>query len=205
MIIATDLEGVLIPEIWVEVADHYGIDDLRKTTRDVPNFEQLMEHRIEVLKREGITLEDLREVARGVEPYEGCEAFLDWCHRHGQVMIISDTFHELSDPIIREMGGYNLFANRFTVNDDGFIEGYKLRIRGMKWNVLEKLREIGFFIISIGDSYNDISMLQEADHPILYNPPEALVEKHPEFHVKTDYDSIEESIESIEEFQPADP
>jgi phosphoserine/homoserine phosphotransferase len=205
MIIATDLEGVLIPEIWVEIADYYDVDDLRKTTRDIPQFENLMEHRVEVLRRENLSLEDLNRVARDVEPYEGSEAFLEWCHRRGQVMVISDTFHEFSDEIVRNFGGYNLFANRFVVDESGMIDGYHLRIRGMKWNVLEKLHEIGFFIVAIGDSHNDVSMLREADHPILYNPPEELVERHPEFHVASSYREVRESIESVESIQPVEP
>jgi len=195
----------LVPEIWVEIADRYVVDGLRKTTRDIPDFEQLMEHRVRVLKNEGLTMEDLREVAVDVEPYSGSVQFLEWCRRHGQVMIISDTFHEFSDEIIWEMGGYNLFANRFTVDEQGIIDGYHLRIRGMKWNVLEKLREIGFYIVAIGDSYNDLSMLEEADHPVLFNPPEVLSKQYPQFHVAETYEELRNSIETIEQFQPVEP
>jgi len=205
VIIATDLEGVLIPEIWIEVAEEYGIDELKKTTRDIPDFEELMDYRIDVLQREGLTISDLRKVGRNVMAYPGSHEFLSWCRRQGQVMIISDTFHEISDELIWDMGGYNLFANRFIVGEDGIIEGYRLRIRGMKWNVLEKLRDIGFFIVAIGDSYNDISMLEEADYPIMYNPPEELVEKYPNFQVHDSYEDIRRSILTVSEDHKAQP
>lgn len=199
MIIASDLEGVIIPEIWVEVAERYGIDDLQKTTREISDFEELMEYRIEVLNREGLKLRDLKKVARQVMAYPGSREFLSWCRRQGQLMIISDTFHELSDELIWEMGGYNLFANSFITDEDGRITGYRLRIRGRKWRVLEKLREIGFFVVAIGDSYNDLSMLKRADHPILINPPDELAEDHPEIRVVSDYEEIRQSILDLPE------
>lgn len=197
MIIATDLEGVLIPEIWEEVGERYGIDELMKTTREMEDFKELMEHRIQVLRDEGLKLPDIQKVAREVMAYPGAIEFLSWARRQGQVMIISDTFHELSDELIWEMGGYNLFANRFVTNDEGYITGFRLRIRGRKWRVLEKLRESGFFVAAIGDSYNDLSMLKRADHPMLINPPEDLTEEHPEIPVKDDYHDIRESILSL--------
>lgn len=199
MIIATDLEGVLIPEIWEEIAQRYGVEELMKTTREIPDFEELMHYRIEVLQREGLTLQDLQDVAHDVMAFPGSQEFLSWCHRKGQVMIISDTFHELSDPIIRDMGRYNLFANQFVTDGDGTITGFRLRIRGRKWRVLEKLGDIGFFVVAIGDSYNDLSMLKRADHPLLFNPPESLVKEHPELPVMESYDEIRESIISLSE------
>lgn len=197
MLIATDLEGVILPEIWQEIAAYYEIEELEKTTRDVSDFEELMDYRIEVLQRENLQLSDLQKVARQTMAYSGSMEFLAWCRRQGQVMIISDTFHELSDPLVWDMGGFNLFANRFTVDDEGNITGYKLRIRGMKWRVLEKLRKIGFFIVAIGDSYNDLSMLEKAHHPVFYNPPEELRSEYSEFPVAESYEEVRESILSI--------
>lgn len=199
MIIASDLEGVIIPEIWVEVAERYDIDRLQKTTREISDFEELMEYRIQVLQEEGLKLQDLKKVAREVMAYPGSREFLSWARRQGQLMIISDTFHELSDELIWEMGGYNLFANTFITDDDGTITGYRLRIRGRKWRVLEKLREVGFFVVAIGDSYNDLSMLKRADHPILINPPDELAAEHPEIRVVSDYEEIRQSILDLPE------
>ncbi len=197
MLIATDLEGVLIPEVWQEIADYYGIEELEKTTREIPDFEKLMDHRIEILQQENLKLNDLQEAAGQTMAYSGSMEFLSWCRRQGQVMIISDTFHELSDPLVWEMGGYNLFANRFRTDDEGNITGYKLRIRGMKWRVLEKLRKIGFYIVAIGDSYNDISMLEKAHHPILFSPPDKIREEYSKFNTVESYASARESILSI--------
>lgn len=197
MIIATDLEGVLIPEIWVEIGEEYDIPELTKTTREIEDFRELMERRIQVLREEGLKLRDLQQVARDVMAYPGSLEFLSWARRQGQVMIISDTFHELSDELIWEMGGYNLFANQFICDDDGYITGFRLRIRGRKWRVLEKLRESGFFVCAVGDSYNDLSMLKRADHPMLINPPKELTDEHPEIPVFNDYHELRESILSL--------
>lgn len=199
MIIATDLEGVLIPEIWVEIGEKYDIPELTKTTRQIEDFRELMEHRIEVLREEDLKLRDIQQVAREVMAYPGSLEFLSWARRQGQVMIISDTFHELSDELIWEMGGYNLFANQFITDDEDYITGFRLRIRGRKWRVLEKLRESGFFVCAIGDSYNDLSMLKRADHPMLINPPEELTEEHPDIPVFNDYDELRESILDLPE------
>ncbi len=205
MIIATDLEGVLIPELWVEIADYYGIEELKKTTRDISDFEELMNYRVNILRREGLKLSDLQKVTRQAMAYQGSIEFLSWCRRQGQVMIISDTFHELSDPLVWDMGGYNLFANRFTVDGQGKINGFKLRIRGMKWNILEKLEEIGFYIVALGDSYNDLSMLQKADKGLLFNPPESLAEKYPKFPVLDSYDEIRETILDLPDLDQVSP
>lgn len=199
MIIATDLEGVLIPEIWVEIGEKYDVPELTKTTREMEDFRELMEHRIKILREEDLKLRDIQQVAREVMAYPGALEFLSWARRQGQVMIISDTFHELSDELIWEMGGYNLFANQFVTNDEGYITGFRLRIRGRKWRVLEKLRESGFFVTAIGDSYNDLSMLKRADHPMLINPPEELTEEHPEIPVFSDYQELRQSILSLSE------
>jgi phosphoserine/homoserine phosphotransferase len=205
LIVATDLEGVLIPELWVEIAEHYNIDGLRVTTREIPDFQELMEHRVEVLQKEDIRLPELQEVTQRTMAFAGALEFLAWARRQGQVMIISDTFHELSDPLIWEMGGYNLYANRFTVDRRGRITGFKLRIRGMKWRVLAKLGEIGFYIMALGDSYNDLSMLHRADHPLLFNPPESLVQENPEIPVVSSYDEIRESIMNLPDLKETSP
>ncbi len=205
MIIATDLEGVLIPELWVEIAEFYGIEELKKTTRDISDFEELMNYRIRILRREGLKLSDLQKVTRQVMAYPGSMEFLSWCRRQGQVIIISDTFHELSDPLVWDMGGFNLFANRFTVDGQGKINGFKLRIRGMKWNILEKLGEIGFYIVALGDSYNDLSMLRKADKGLLYNPPAALKEEYSQFPTLDSYEKIRETVLNLPNLDEISP
>jgi phosphoserine/homoserine phosphotransferase len=190
MIIALDLEGVLIPEIWVEIANETGIEDLKLTTREIIDFEELMDHRVSICEKHNLKVQELVEIARNVMPFPGSMELLSWLRTKGQVQIISDTFHELAADIVYRMGGYNLYANRFKLTEDGRIKGFKLRIRGKKCKVTQVLRDIGFYIVAIGDSYNDLTMLQSANCPILYNPPESLVKSYPDIPVVTDYEGI---------------
>jgi phosphoserine / homoserine phosphotransferase len=179
MIAAIDLEGVLAPEIWPHLGDHFGVDELHLTTRDVGDFEDLMRQRVEALNRVGLTLAQLQEVAHEVRPYLGSHEFLDRIRRHCQVMIISDTFHEFAEPIVERLGGYNLFANQFEVDAKGRIVGWKLRIRGQKARVVEGMKSAGFKVIGMGDSLNDLTLLESADYPILFRPVPALRERLP--------------------------
>ena len=179
MIAAIDLEGVLAPEIWPHLGDHFGVEELHLTTREVGDFEELMRRRVEALNRAGLTLARVQEVAHEVRPYLGAHEFLDRIRRHCQVMIISDTFQEFAEPIIERLGGYNLFANQFEVDAQGRIVGWKLRIRGQKARVVEGMKIAGFKVIGMGDSLNDLTLLQSADYPILYRPVPALLEALP--------------------------
>ncbi|MBI4365099.1 MAG: bifunctional phosphoserine phosphatase/homoserine phosphotransferase ThrH [Candidatus Latescibacteria bacterium] len=180
MIAALDLEGVLAPEIWPHLGDHFGVAELRLTTRDIGEFEELMRRRVEALNRAGLTLAAIRSVAHEVRPYLGAQEFLDRIRRHCQVMIISDTFHEFAEPIMERLGGYNLFANQFETDSSGRIVGWKLRIRGQKARVLQGMRSAGFKVIGMGDSLNDLTLLQSADYPILFRPVPALREHLPQ-------------------------
>jgi phosphoserine/homoserine phosphotransferase len=180
MIAAIDLEGVLAPEIWPHLGDHFGVAELHLTTRDVGDFEELMQRRVEALNRAGLTLARLQEVAHEVRPYLGSHEFLDRIRRHCQVMIISDTFQEFAEPIIERLGGYNLFANQFEVDAEGRISGWKLRIRGQKARVVQGMKTAGFKVIGMGDSLNDLSLLESADYPILFRPVDALRQRLPE-------------------------
>jgi phosphoserine/homoserine phosphotransferase len=180
MIAAIDLEGVLAPEIWPHLGHHFGIEELHLTTRDVGDFEELMQRRVTALNRAGLSLARLQEVAHEVRPYLGSHEFLDRIRRHCQVMIISDTFHEFAEPILERLGGYNLFANQFEVDPQGNIKGWKLRIRGQKARVVEGMKSAGFKVIGMGDSLNDLTLLESADYPILYRPVAALRERLPD-------------------------
>ena len=179
MIAAIDLEGVLAPEIWPHLGHHFGVQELHLTTRDVADFEDLMRQRVDALNRSGLTLAQLREVAHEVRPYLGAHEFLDRIRRQCQVMIISDTFHEFAEPVMERLGGYNLFANQFEVDGQGRIVGWKLRIRGQKARVIEGMKSAGFKVIGMGDSLNDLTLLESADYPILYRPVAALRERLP--------------------------
>jgi len=179
MIAAIDLEGVLAPEIWPHLGDHFGVEELHLTTREVGDFEELMQRRVAALNRAGLTLARLQEVAHQVRPYLGSHEFLDRIRRHCQVMIISDTFQEFAEPILERLGGYNLFANQFEVDAEGKISGWKLRIRGQKARVVQGMKSAGFKVIGMGDSLNDLTLLESADYPILFRPVEALRERLP--------------------------
>jgi phosphoserine/homoserine phosphotransferase len=173
------LEGVLAPEIWPHLGDHFGVEELHLTTRDVGDFEELMRRRVDALDRAGLTLARLQEVAHEVRPYLGAHEFLDRIRRTCQVMIISDTFQEFAEPIIERLGGYNLFANQFEVDARGRIVGWKLRIRGQKARVVQGMKSAGFKVIGMGDSLNDLTLLQSADYPILFRPVPALLQALP--------------------------
>jgi phosphoserine/homoserine phosphotransferase len=194
MIAAIDLEGVLAPEIWPFLGEELGFPDLHLTTRDTGDFEELMRRRVAALNQAGATLSEVQAVAHRVQPYLGSHEFLKRIRRHCQVMIISDTFHEFAEPMVERLGGFNLFANRFEVDAAGRIVGWKLRIRGRKAMVVEGMRRAGFRVIGMGDSLNDLTLLQMADYPILYRPVPALRDLLPEAPV---VDGLDEALASF--------
>jgi len=180
MIFAIDLEGVLAPEIWPLLGQRFQVPDLALTTRDLGDFEQLMHRRVAATRDAGLTLRDLQETAHAVEPYLGAREFLARLRSLGQVIVISDTFHEFSDPLMEKLGGHNLFANRFEVEPDGRLRGFKLRIRGQKERIVSGFHAAGFRVAAMGDSLNDRSILKACDFPVLYRPVEALRAEFPE-------------------------
>ena len=179
MIAAIDLEGVLAPEIWPHLGDELGLPELHLTTRDTGDFEELMQQRVAALNRADVTLKQVQAVAHKVPPYLGSREFLKRIRRHCQVMIISDTFHEFAEPMVEHLGGFNLFANRFETDRAGRIVGWKLRIRGRKAMVMEGMRHAGFKVIGMGDSLNDLTLLQTADYPVLMRPVPVLRQELP--------------------------
>jgi phosphoserine / homoserine phosphotransferase len=188
VIAAIDLEGVLAPEIWPHLGEQFGIPGLHITTRDTGDFESLMRQRVEALNRSGLTLAKVQKVAHQLEPYLGSREFLHQIRRHCQVMIISDTFHEFAEPLMERLGGFNLFANRFETDENGHIRGFKLRVRGRKAHLVQGMKSAGFRVIGMGDSLNDLTLLETADHPILYRPVPALLEQLPAGRVVQDLD-----------------
>jgi phosphoserine/homoserine phosphotransferase len=174
MIFSLDLEGVLAPEMWPRLGEHFGVPDFSLTTRDLADFDELMRRRVASMRSAGLTLRDLQAVAHTTEPYLGSREFLSRLRLIGQVIVISDSFHELADPLLEKLGGYNLFANRFEMNGDGHIRGFKLRIRGQKERLVAGFQAAGFPVAAVGDSLNDLSILQACDFPVLYRPVESL-------------------------------
>jgi len=174
MVFALDLEGVLAPEIWPILGERFDLPDLALTTRDLADFTELMNLRVAATRARGIKLAELKSVAHAVEPYLGARDFLTRLRGLGQVMVISDTFHEFSDPLMQKLGGHILFANRFELEPDGMLKGFKLRIRGQKERIVSGFHAAGFRVAAVGDSLNDLSLLKSCDFPVLFRPVEAL-------------------------------
>ena len=179
MIFALDLEGVLAPEIWPVLGAHFGVPEFALTTRDVADFTELMRKRVDAAASASLTLADLQRVAHAVEPYLGARDFMDRLWALGNVVIISDTFHEFSEPLAAKLGHASLFANRFELDPDGRINGFKLRIRGQKERIVSGFQSAGYKVAAVGDSLNDLSLLKSCDFPVLYRPVEALVQAFP--------------------------
>lgn len=180
MIYAIDLEGVLAPEIWPALATAFDVPELQLTTRDLGDFDELMRIRVDATRAKGLTLERLQAVAHSIEPYLGARDFLTRLRSLGQVIVISDTFHELAEPLTQKLGGHSLFANHFEVDASGTIRGFGLRIRGQKERIVSGFRSAGFAVAAMGDSLNDLSILRACDYPVLYRPVAALTEAFPD-------------------------
>jgi phosphoserine/homoserine phosphotransferase len=195
-VLCLDLEGVLVPEIWIGLAERTGIESLRATTRDVPDYDQLMRQRLDLLDAREMGFEDLNQVAESLEPLEGAQEFLDWARGRFQVLILSDTFYELAGGLMRKLGSPTLFCNRLEVDDTGRISGYRLRQPQQKRAAVKALKSLNFRVIAAGDSYNDLDMLDEADAGVLFRPPENVVRDAPDFVVTHDYPALKEAIVS---------
>jgi phosphoserine / homoserine phosphotransferase len=179
MIFAVDLEGVLAPEIWPILGARFGLPDLALTTRDLGDFSELMHRRVAATRSKNLTLRELQTIAHAVEPYLGAREFLARLRSLGQVVVISDTFHEFSEPLAQKLGGHSLFANRFELDDQGMLKGFRLRIRGQKERIVSGFKSAGFPVAAVGDSLNDLSILKSCDYPVLYRPVEALKREFP--------------------------
>lgn len=196
MIFALDLEGVLAPEIWPVLGAHYGVPEFSLTTRDIGDFAELMRRRVAAAARAKLTLADLQRLAHAVEPYLGAREFLARLRTLGNVVIISDTFHEFSEPLAAKLGHASLFANRFELDADGHINGFKLRIRGQKERIVSGFRSAGYKVAAVGDSLNDLSLLKSCDFPVLYRPVEALAR---EFPGETPVHNLDDALARLEE------
>ncbi len=189
-----DLEGVLVPEIWINVARKTGIDALLATTRDIPDYDVLMTQRLRILDEHGLKIGDIQEVIDGLGPLEGAVEFLDWLKSEFQVVILSDTFYEFAKPLMRQLGWPTLFCHKLGLAADGRVEAYHLRMPDQKREAVKRLHELKFQVVAAGDSYNDTSMLSEADRGILFRPPQNVIEEFPQFPVVTDYAGLKEAF-----------
>jgi phosphoserine/homoserine phosphotransferase len=179
-IVTLDMEGVLTPEIWIAVAEETGIAELRRTTRDEPDYDKLMRYRIEILDRHGITLPRIRAVIGALTPLPGAAVFLNALREQVQVIIVSDTFEQFAQPLLSQLGRPTLFCNRLIVENDR-ITGYQLRMPDQKRHSVEALQSLNYRVVAAGDSFNDTSMLKQADHGILFRAPQAVVQQFPQF------------------------
>lgn len=192
-IVTLDLEGVLVPEIWIAVAERTGIDALRRTTRDEPDYDVLMRGRLEILAANGLTMSLVADVISGLEPLPGARPFLDELRRACQVIILSDTFEQFARPLMEQLGMPTILCHRLRVVDDRIVD-YVLRQPDQKRHAVEALRGLNYRVLAAGDSYNDLAMLAAADRGFLFRAPERVRAEHPEFPAVDDYDALLELL-----------
>jgi len=198
MKIATlDLEGVLIPEIWISFADAVNIPELRRTTRDEPDYDKLMRYRLDILSNHGIKLSEIQQVISTLEPIAGAREFLDWLRGETRVVILSDTFEQFAAPLIRKLGSPALFCHEIETDSRGFVSGYKLRLQDQKRKTVEAFRNLNFEVLSSGDSYNDISMLRAANKAVLYRPTAKFAAENSDLPVAVDYVGLKAVFEKF--------
>jgi phosphoserine/homoserine phosphotransferase len=176
-----DLEGVLIPEVWINFAERTGIEELRATTRDIPDYDVLMRQRLKILQEHKLGLPDIQAVIDGMGPLEGAREFIDWLRERFQVVILSDTFYEFAAPLMRQLGYPTLLCHKLGVDENGMVSDYFLRQSDPKRQAVKAFHGLNFRVIAAGDSYNDTSMLAEADRGILFRPPQNVIDEFPQF------------------------
>lgn len=189
LVACLDLEGVLVPEIWINVAERTGVEELRLTTRDIADYDELMTHRLRVLDAHGIRLSQIQQVIAQMGPLPGAAAFLDWLRERFQVMILSDTFYQFGMPLMAHLGHPTLLCHDLEIADDRIV-GYRLRQSDQKTKAVAALQSLNLRVVATGDSYNDTGMLGQAEAGILFSPPDSVVAQFPQFPVARDYDAL---------------
>ena len=195
-VVCLDLEGVLVPEIWIEFSKRTGILEFSRTTRDEPDYDKLMRFRIGLLAQHGLKLADIRRVIDGMGPLPGAHEFLDELRTRFQVFILSDTFYEFADPLMRQLGRPTLFCHRLEIDEQGFVRNYRLRQPDQKRAAVNALKGLNFRVYAAGDSFNDTGMLAAADAGFFIHPPPACVEQFPQFPVTRSYAELMTAIET---------
>ena len=198
-IVCLDLEGVLVPEIWIEFAERTGIDALRATTRDVPDYDVLMRQRLRILKEHQLGLPDIQKVIATMKPMAGAKEFLDWVRSEFQLIILSDTFYEFAMPLMRQIGHPTLMCHRLSTDEKGFVSNYHLRQKDQKRMAVKALHSLNYKVIAAGDSYNDTGMLSEADAGFFFCPPDNIIIEFPQFKVMRDYQSLQRAISDTQQ------
>ncbi|MFO7656652.1 MAG: bifunctional phosphoserine phosphatase/homoserine phosphotransferase ThrH [Bacteroidales bacterium] len=185
--VCSDLEGVWVPEVWINVSQKTGIDELKLTTRDIKDYDELMQYRIKILKEHHLKLEDIQQVIATIQPLDGALEMVKWLKQHTRFIVVSDTFVEFATPLMEQLEWPTLFCHSLIVDAEGMITGYKLRQKDPKMKVVQALQSLCYKVIAFGDSYNDISMLRQADDAILFRPPQNVINDFPQFTVMHDY------------------
>ncbi len=194
-IVCLDLEGVLVPEIWIEFAERTGIPELRRTTRDEPDYDKLMTYRLGILRQHNLGLPDIQKVIAEMGPMQGAREFVDGLREDYQVIILSDTFYEFAHPLMRQLGWPTLFCHSLEADSDGFLVNYHLRMPNQKKEAVQRFKELNFKVVAAGDSYNDTAMLAEAHGGILFHPPENVIREFPQFPVTLNYTELRAEID----------
>ncbi len=195
-IVCLDMEGVLVPEIWIAFAEASGIPELRRTTRDEPDYTKLMNWRLGILKEHGLGLKEIQATIAKIDPMDGAKAFLDALRAQTQVMILSDTFEQFAMPLMKKLGYPTLLCNTLTVEPDGFISGFKLRTQNTKLTTVKALQSIGYDTIAAGDSYNDLAMIRASKAGFLFRTTEQIKKDNPDLQAFETYDAFLKGIES---------
>ncbi len=193
-IVCADLEGIFVPEIWIQVSKYTGIDELRLTTRDISDYDVLMQHRLDILRKNNLTIHVIQHVISDIKPLPGATEFISWLRKRTQLIVVSDTFTEFADPLMEKIGRPVLFCNHLTIDHLGNIVNYNLRLKESKMKVAEAMQSLNYKVIGIGDSYNDINMLRKADVGILYRPPQNVINDHCDIPVVNSYDELKHII-----------
>lgn len=195
--ICSDLEGVFVPEIWVNVAEKTGIEALKLTTREISDYDVLMTKRLEVLDKHGLKLKDITDVIATIEPLQGALETLNWIRERSQIIILSDTFEEFARPLMRKLNYPALFCHSLVVDSEGRIADYKLRQANQKKQAIKAIKGLNYTVIAFGDSYNDTAMLKEADFGFFFRPPENVVKEFPQFEVTNTYSELKTKLSSL--------
>ena len=193
-VICADLEGIFVPEVWINVAEKTGIEELRLTTRDISDYDVLMKKRLSILDENGLKLKDITDAIATMEPLDGALEFLDWLRSQLQLIIVSDTYVEFAKPLMEKLKWPTLFCHSLSIDNKGMITGYNLRQKDSKKMTVLSLQSLNFKVIAVGDSYNDITMLEKADEKILFRPPDNVRDEFPHFFVSYGYEELKKII-----------
>ena len=196
-VVCLDLEGVLVPEIWVAFAEAVGIPELKRTTRDEPDYDKLMKYRLDILKQHGFGMKEIQETIATLEPLEGAKKFLDELRDMVQVVIVSDTFDQFAKPLMKKLGMPTIFCNTLVVGENGEITDYKMRVENSKYSTVKGLQSIGFDTIASGDSYNDLGMIKASKAGFLFNTTEQIKKDNPEVKAVENYDQLMAEIKKV--------